>query len=336
MSDDEGFLKLDQTVDSIIVGVRHRKDLGDLGPLIHSIRDRGLLQPITITPDGVLVCGLRRLEAVKRLGWRTVNVWVRRVSEGAHRMLAEQDENAVRKPFTDLEAAELYREIKAELQAEAERNMRRTQWPARETDNEGILGFPDSGRPATSGSHPVGDSSKQAARLVTGTASHQRMEQILAIRKAAEDPAQPQRIRAVAGAALLRIRDGHPVNPLFTEVQRALGNEVVDDRPGRPTDEQLNAMAEAALEAIKADLKKSRKPKPTPQPTPTADFSLRMWLITFRDMDGWLDGYDVEEFATEVTEEQWATFKRVVDQMRRFEQAGDAVRAAARGQAMAG
>ncbi|MGO1316493.1 MAG: hypothetical protein ACTMIR_05610 [Cellulomonadaceae bacterium] len=172
--------------------------------------------------------------------------------------------------------------------------------------------------------------------MVTNSASHNRMEQILTIRKAAEDPSQPQHVRDVAGAALLRVRDGHPVNPLYREVQQALGNQVADDRPGRPTNEQLNAMAQAALEAAKANQGKPQKAKPKPQPTPTADFSLRMWLITFRDMDGWLEGYDAREFATEVTEEQWATFKRVVAQMRRFEQAGDAVRAAVRQQAMAG
>jgi len=333
MSDDDGFLKLDHTVDSIVVGVRHRKDLGDIDPLIRSIRERGLLQPITITPDGVLVCGLRRLEAVRRIGWRTVNVWVRRVSEGAQRMLAEQDENAVRKPFTDLEAAELYREIKSELEVDAARRQSATQFTSTTgSDNGGGSGGPDPGPPLS----PAGRSGRQAALLVTGSASHNRMEQIVAIRKAAEDPAQPQLIRDVAGAALLRIRDGHPVSPLYAEVQRALGHEVVDDRPDRPTDEQLNAMALAALAAIKADRSATRRPKPARRPTPTADFSLRMWLITFRDMDGWLDGYDVEEFATEVTDGQWATFKRVVEQMRRFEQAGDTVRAAVREQALAG
>ncbi|MGO1316834.1 MAG: ParB N-terminal domain-containing protein, partial [Cellulomonadaceae bacterium] len=159
MCDDEGFLKLDQSVESIVVGVRHRKDLGDLDLLIDSIRDRGLLQPITITPDGVLICGLRRLEAVKQLGWHTVNVWVRRVSEGAHRMLAEQDENAVRKPFTSLEAAELYREIKAELEIEAARRQAATQFGAPATSGDGgVSGGPDSGPPLLA----AGRSSRQA------------------------------------------------------------------------------------------------------------------------------------------------------------------------------
>ena len=44
---------------------------------MESIERIGLLQPITITPEGVLVCGWRRLEAVRRLGWRSMKVWVR-------------------------------------------------------------------------------------------------------------------------------------------------------------------------------------------------------------------------------------------------------------------
>jgi hypothetical protein len=73
-------------------------------------------------------------------------------------------------------------------------------------------------------------------------------------------------------------------------VQEALGNEVVDDRPDRPTDEQLNAMAAAAREAITAGgRRKPRRLKVAPQPAPTADVSLRMWQITFRDLDAGRD-----------------------------------------------
>ncbi|MGV1005311.1 MAG: ParB N-terminal domain-containing protein, partial [Candidatus Nanopelagicales bacterium] len=72
-----GSIQLDRTVDSILIGTRHRADLGDIDALAASIDRDGLLQPVTITIDGVLVCGARRLAAIKKLGWRTVNVWVR-------------------------------------------------------------------------------------------------------------------------------------------------------------------------------------------------------------------------------------------------------------------
>ncbi|PNB15217.1 ParB N-terminal domain-containing protein, partial [Pseudomonas sp. DP16D-E2] len=82
----------------------------------------GLLQPITITPDGLLVCGVRRLAAIKQLGWRTVNVWVRSaISDRLGHLLAEQDDNQLHKTLTPLEAAGLYREIKTLMAEDAAR-----------------------------------------------------------------------------------------------------------------------------------------------------------------------------------------------------------------------
>ena len=41
MSAPAGYIELERTVDSIIVGRRHREDLGDLDPLVESIRRDG-------------------------------------------------------------------------------------------------------------------------------------------------------------------------------------------------------------------------------------------------------------------------------------------------------
>ena len=60
----DGRIELKRSVDSIVIGHRHRTDLGDLDALAASITRDGLLQPPTITPDGVLVCGRRRLAAI--------------------------------------------------------------------------------------------------------------------------------------------------------------------------------------------------------------------------------------------------------------------------------
>lgn len=59
MSDNKGMVGLEWTVPAIRVGNRHRKDHGDLNPLVVSIKRVGLLQPISITPDGFLICGAR-------------------------------------------------------------------------------------------------------------------------------------------------------------------------------------------------------------------------------------------------------------------------------------
>jgi ParB family chromosome partitioning protein len=61
---------------SIKVGTRHRKDLGDIDGLAASIADLGLVNPITIAPDGTLLAGGRRLAACKKLGWDKVPVRV--------------------------------------------------------------------------------------------------------------------------------------------------------------------------------------------------------------------------------------------------------------------
>ena len=121
MHDSDGRIELERRLESIVVGARHRKDLGDIPALMHSIEEVGLLQPITITPDGVLVCGARRLEAMRRLGRHTLKVWVRSgISDELSQLLAQQDENALRKPLSPLEAEALYRrseEHTSELQS---------------------------------------------------------------------------------------------------------------------------------------------------------------------------------------------------------------------------
>ncbi len=129
MSFDPGHIELEWTVESIRVGRRHRTELGDIDELAASIERDGLLQPITVTPDGVLVCGARRLAAIKRLGEKKVNVWVRSgLSDRLGQLLAEQDDNMLHKPLTQREAAALYRELKQVMAEDAARRKVSTQF----------------------------------------------------------------------------------------------------------------------------------------------------------------------------------------------------------------
>lgn len=59
----------------IKIGERFRRKL-NLNKLIASVQVRGLLRPLTITSDGLLVGGLRRLEAVRALGDSTIDCHV--------------------------------------------------------------------------------------------------------------------------------------------------------------------------------------------------------------------------------------------------------------------
>jgi ParB-like chromosome segregation protein Spo0J len=84
-------------VSSIKIGVRHRKDLGDLDKLAESLETIGLLHPVVIDTHNRLIAGQRRLEAAKLLKWKTVPVTVVDIEAVT---LGEFAENACRKDFT--------------------------------------------------------------------------------------------------------------------------------------------------------------------------------------------------------------------------------------------
>jgi ParB family chromosome partitioning protein len=56
---------------------RVRRDMGDIDSLAASMAIVGLLQPIVVTPEGLLICGERRLRAAELLGWKTIPVTIR-------------------------------------------------------------------------------------------------------------------------------------------------------------------------------------------------------------------------------------------------------------------
>ena len=85
---------------------RRRLDVGHVGELVDSIRELGLLNPITIDKESNLIAGLHRLEAVKRLGWTEVECTVSSL-EGLQAELAEIDENFVRSGLSAVEYGEM-------------------------------------------------------------------------------------------------------------------------------------------------------------------------------------------------------------------------------------
>jgi ParB family chromosome partitioning protein len=93
-------------IDQIRIKKRARKDLGSLQPLMDSLREQGLLNPIVINTKNELIAGQRRLESAKRLGWQSVAVTVvDRLSE-ADKLAMEIDENMYRLDLTPEELAE--------------------------------------------------------------------------------------------------------------------------------------------------------------------------------------------------------------------------------------
>ncbi len=55
-------------IDDIIVEDRFRKEMGDVDELARSIQSVGLIQPLVLSRDRVLIAGERRLRALRRLG----------------------------------------------------------------------------------------------------------------------------------------------------------------------------------------------------------------------------------------------------------------------------
>jgi hypothetical protein len=108
-------------IDAITIGDRHRKEMGDLQALADSILARGLLHPVVVTSDHLLVAGHRRLEAVRLLGWTEVPVTVVDVDD---LLMAERDENEERKDFTPTEAVAIGRVIEERERPRAEERRR--------------------------------------------------------------------------------------------------------------------------------------------------------------------------------------------------------------------
>ena len=100
-------------VDQITVPPRFRRDLGDLSTLADSIATLGLLQPIGVTAEYVLVFGERRLRAVQDILKR--NTIEARVVNLDSLLDGEYAENEVRKDFTISERTAIAEAIEREL-----------------------------------------------------------------------------------------------------------------------------------------------------------------------------------------------------------------------------
>ena len=84
---------------------RAREDKGDIASLAASIKEKGLLQPITVDEDLALLAGERRLLACRRLGWDAIWAVVRNRADKIDRLEVELVENVHRKEMTWQEKA---------------------------------------------------------------------------------------------------------------------------------------------------------------------------------------------------------------------------------------
>jgi hypothetical protein len=78
----------------------------EVGDLVNSIGEVGLLQPLAVTPDNTIISGHRRFKAIQSLRWTEVEVEVKEVDDDSiplYVVLFNQSRNKV--------ASELIREI---------------------------------------------------------------------------------------------------------------------------------------------------------------------------------------------------------------------------------
>lgn len=303
---EQGHIELERSIDSIVIGNRHRREQGDIDALMRSIKEVGLLQPITITPDGVLVCGARRLEAMRRLGWRTLRVWVRSgISDRLSGLLAEQDENTMRKPLSMSEAVALYDELKKLYAEEAARRQEASRF-----GGEGNIGGETGAAHYSAPQRGLGDSRVQAAKMITGDRSYNRFERILWLeRVAATNSPHSPAIRELAARELKEIENGASVMPGYSRVKAAIEVAATDVS----SSEDLESLAAAALARVRQEqarqgvraLKRNKNAGPKYR-------TLRAFILTWTELDGWSQHYDVNEIADGLKQDEWELFVRVV------------------------
>lgn len=354
-----GYIQLQRALDSIQVGRRHRTELGDIDALATSMEENGVFQIITIDPYGNLVCGLRRLAAMRKLGWKTADVWVRSgISDRLGELLAEQDDDLLHKPLTLTEQAALYRELKTLMAEDAARRQEASRFtaggPNPRSHGAATVAAP-SADPAPTGS---GDSRAQAAVMVTGRASYTSLERIGELQRLAADESQPAVVRERAAAELEGIDTGGSITAAHqrTRMERSLAEldglaadssipEDVRARAARDAAELRTAEAQtraAELERLAAEAlarvrgegggkKRGKRCRPATTPVaPSGVMTVRAFVLTWDELALWWERCDPAEVGPVLTEEQWRRFEQTVAGTVAFAQAADAARRQAR------
>lgn len=344
MSSGPGHIELGRTLDSIRVGRRHREDLGDIDALAASLDKHGIFQIITVDVDGNLVCGLRRYAAMRKLGWKRADVWVRPgITDRLSELLAEQDDNLLHKPLTLTEQAALYREYKALLAEDAARRQQATRFAAN-GQNPRAGGGMDGGATVAppwnepnSSAERGGKSREQAALLVTGRNAYTTLERVSRLQLLAADETQPETVRARAVTELEGIDLGGSVTAAHQRTRAEMSLAELDQLaadPQAPETVRAQAMRDATmlraaetqeraadLERLAAEAlarvrangagKRAKRPRTAPAPTSGA-MTLRAFVLTWDDLANWWERCDPAELGPALTDEQWARFEATV------------------------
>jgi ParB family chromosome partitioning protein len=132
---------------------------------------------------------------------------------------------------------------------------------------------------------PLGKAREQAAAMIPGGASHTTLEKIGYLEDIANNPTQPETMRAEAAAGLERIEAGDPVHPIYQAIRDA------DSTARERCEAELHARAEAAVAQAKS-IKKGKRTPPRPLPLVTDDgqpvrYPLRAFIQTWGELTDW-------------------------------------------------
>lgn len=147
--------------------------------------------------------------------------------------------------------------------------------------------------------------------MIPGGASHTTLEKIGYIEDIAANPAQPESLRAEAGAALERIEAGDPVHPIYQAIRESA------DAAREVREATMHALAEDAVARANA-LKKGKKPKLRPKPitsddAPPVQYPVRAFVQTWGELALWWTHYDIDALAAELTDDQYDNFLAVAE-----------------------
>lgn len=117
-------------IDEIIVKDRIRKDTGGMMELINDIKANGLINPVTINTDHVLLAGYRRLTACKVLGMEDIPVHMVSTESEEQDLKIEISENENRKEFTMTERLDYARRLQRIESIKAEQRKQSGQFGA--------------------------------------------------------------------------------------------------------------------------------------------------------------------------------------------------------------